>query len=163
MFDVLTDGLKRYPDSANLLYDRAMAAEKLNKLDVLEADLRRAIVLRPDDAQAYNALGYTLADRTQRLAEAIVLLDKALSLAPDDPFILDSVGWAQYRAGNLARAQEYLERAYKLRPDPEIAAHLGEVLWARSQRDEASKLWQSSLQTHPQNEVLLETLRRLKP
>ena len=162
-FDMLSEGLKRYPDSADLLYDRAMAAEKLGKLDVLEADLRRVITLRPGDAQAYNALGYTLADRTGRLAEAIVLLDKALALAPEDPFILDSVGWAQYRSGNLARAQEYLERAYKARPDPEIAAHLGEVLWARGQRDEAGKLWQASLQTHPQNEVLLETLRRLKP
>lgn len=163
VFEMLSEGLKRYPDSANLLYDRAMAAEKLNKLDVLEADLRRAIVLRPDDAQAYNALGYTLADRTDRLAEAVTLLDKALSLAPDDPYILDSVGWAQYRAGNHARAQEYLERAYKVRPDPEIAAHLGEVLWARGQREEAGKLWQTALQAHPQNEVLLETLRRLKP
>ena len=163
VFEVLSEGLKHYPDSADLLYDRAMAAEKLNKLDVLEADLRRVIVLRPNDAQAYNALGYTLADRTGRLAEAVTLLDKALALAPEDPFILDSVGWAQYRAGNLARAQEYLERAYKVRPDPEIAAHLGEVLWARGQREEAGKLWQSSLQMHPQNEVLLETLHRLKP
>jgi len=140
-----------------------MAAEKLDKLDVLEADLRRVIVLRPMDAQAYNALGYTLADRTKRLSEALTLLDKALTLSPDDPFILDSVGWAQYRSGNLPRAQEYLERAFKARPDPEIAAHLGEVLWASGQRDEAGKLWQSSLQSHPQNEVLLETLRRLKP
>jgi len=162
-FDVLTAGLKRYPDSSELLYDRAMAAEKLGKLDVLEADLRRAIMLRPDDAQAYNALGYTLADRTDRLPEAIALLDKALALSPDDPFIIDSVGWAQYRAGNLARAQEYLERAYKVRPDPEIAAHLGEVLWVRGQRDEAGRLLQASLQGHPQNEVLLETVRRLKP
>jgi tetratricopeptide (TPR) repeat protein len=162
-FEVLSEGLKRFPDSADLLYDRAMVAEKLNKLDVLEADLRRVMVLRPDDAQAYNALGYTLADRTNRLPEAITLLDKALALAPEDPFILDSVGWAQYRSGNLARAQEYLERAFNVRPDPEIAAHLGEVLWARGQRDEAGKLWQTSLQTHPQNEVLLETLRRLKP
>lgn len=163
VFEVLSEGLKRYPDSADLLYDHAMAAERLDKLDVLEADLRRVIVLRPNDAQAYNALGYTLADRTKRLPEAITLLDKALALAPADPFILDSVGWAQFRSGNLARAQEYLERAYKVRPDPEIAAHLGEVLWARGQRDEADKLWQSSLQTHPQNEVLLETLHRLKP
>lgn len=163
IYDVLSEGLKRYPDSADLLYDRAMAAEKLDKLDVLEADLRRVIVLRPMDAQAYNALGYTLADRTKRLPEALILLDKALTLSPDDPFILDSVGWAQYRSGNLARAQEYLERAFKARPDPEIAAHLGEVLWASGQRDEAGTLWQSSLQSHPQNEVLLETLRRLKP
>jgi tetratricopeptide (TPR) repeat protein len=162
-FGVLSAGIERFPDSADLLYDRAMVAERLDKLDVLEADLRRVIVLRPGDAQAYNALGYTLADRTDRLAEAVALLDKALSLAPEDPFILDSVGWAQYRSGNLSRAQEYLERAYKARPDPEIAAHLGEVLWARGQRDEAGKLWQTSLQAHPQNEVLLETLRRLKP
>jgi tetratricopeptide (TPR) repeat protein len=162
-FKVLSEGLKRFPDSADLLYDRAMAAEKLDKLDVLEADLRRVIGLRPDDAQAYNALGYTLADRTDRLAEALVLLDKALVLAPEDPFILDSMGWAQYRSGNLARAQDYLGRAYKVRPDPEIAAHLGEVLWALGLREEAGKLWQTSLQTHPQNEVLLETLRRLKP
>jgi len=162
-FETLTEGLKRYPDSADLLYDRAMVAEKLGKLDVLEADLRRVIALRPNDAQAYNALGYTLVDRTGRLPEAMPLLDKALALAPDDPFILDSMGWAQYRSGNLARAQDYLDRAYKLRPDPEIAAHLGEVLWARGQRDEAGKLWQTSLQTHPQNEVLLETLHRLNP
>lgn len=162
-FETLSGGIKRYPNAADLYYDRAMVAEKLGKLDVLETDLRKVIALRPDNAQAYNALGYTLADRTSRLAEAIVLLDKALSLAPNDAYILDSVGWAQFRAGNLAKAQEYLDRAYKQRPDPEIAAHLGEVLWARGQRDEAGKLWQTSLQTHPQNEVLLETLHRLKP
>ncbi len=162
-FDTLSAGLERFPDAADLLYDRAMVAEKLDRLDVLEADLRRVIALRPDDAQSYNALGYTLADRTDRLAEAVVLLDRALALSPDDPYILDSVGWAQFRLGNLARAQEYLERAFKARPDPEIAAHLGEVLWAQGRRDEAGSLWQSSLQTYPQNEVLLETLRRLKP
>lgn len=162
-FDLLSNGLKRFPDSADLLYDRAMVAEKLGKLDVLEVDLRRVIVLRPEDAQAYNALGYTLADRTNRLAEAVELLDKALSLAPDDPFILDSVGWAQYRTGNLARAQEFLERAYRARPDPEIAAHLGEVLWVRGLRDAAGQLWQTSLKDHPQNELLLETIHRFKP
>jgi tetratricopeptide (TPR) repeat protein len=162
-FDTLSEGLKRFPDAPDLLYDRAMAAEKLDRLDVLEADLRHVIALRPDDAQAYNALGYTLADRTDRLTEAVGLLDKALSLAPNDPFILDSVGWAQFRTGNLVRAREYLERAFKARPDPEIAAHLGEVLWALGQRDAAGRLWQSSLQSHPQNEVLLETLHRLKP
>lgn len=163
VFDLLSEGLKRFPESAELLYDRAMAAEKLNRLDVLEADLRRVMVLRPDDAHAYNALGYTLADRTPRLPEAIELLDRALKLSPDDPFILDSAGWAQYRSGNLAKAQEILERAYRARPDPEIAAHLGEVLWARGRQEEAGKLWQTSLQSHPQNEVLLETLHRLKP
>ena len=162
-FDVLTAGLKRFPDAADLLYDRAMVAEKLDKLEVLEVDLRRVIVLRPEDAQAYNALGYTLADRTDRLVEAVELLDKALSLAPDDPFILDSVGWAQYRTGNLERAQQFLERAYKARPDPEIAAHLGEVLWVRGLREAAGRLWQTSLKDHPQNELLLETIHRFKP
>lgn len=162
-FAALDEGIKRFPESPDLLYDRAMAAEKINRLDVLEADLRRVMVLRPDDAQAYNALGYTLADRTDRLAEALVLIERALALAPEDPFILDSMGWAQFRSGNLAGAQDYLERAFKLRADPEIAAHLGEVLWAQGQRDEAGRVLQSSLQTHPQNEVLLETLRRLKP
>ena len=162
-FAVLDEGLKRFPDSPDLLYDRALAAGRLDRLDVLEADLRRVISLRPDDAHAYNALGYTLADRTDRISEAIELLDRALALAPDDPYILDSVGWAQFRAGNLERAQEFLDRAFKLRPDPEIAAHLGEVLWVRGMREEASRLWQSSLQSHPDNEVLLETLRRLKP
>jgi tetratricopeptide (TPR) repeat protein len=163
VFALLSEALKRYPDSPDLLYDRAMAAEKLDRLDVLESDLRRVIQLRPDDAQAYNALGYTLADRTDRLAEAVALLDKALALAPEDPFILDSVGWAQYRSGNLARAQEFLERAFRVRQDPEIAAHLGEVLWARGMHDEAGVLWRSSLESNPHNEVLLETLRRLKP
>lgn len=162
-FDVLSAGIQRFPDAPDLLYDRALAAEKIDKLDILETDLRRVIALRPDDAQAYNALGYTLADRTDRIAEAISLLDRALALAPDDAFILDSVGWAQYRAGNLGRAQEYLERAYRIRPDPEIAAHLGEVMWMRGQRDAAGQLWQTSLQSHPQNEILLETLRRLQP
>ena len=162
-FEVLSAGLKTYPDSPGLLYDRAMMAEKVNKLDILEVDLRRVIQIKPDEAQAYNALGYTLADRTTRLDEALVLLEKALTLAPEDPFILDSMGWAQYRKGNFERARTYLERAYKVRPDPEIAAHLGEVLWAHGQRDDASILWQSSLKSHPQNEVLQETLRRLKP
>lgn len=162
-YKVLGAGLKSYPDSPDLLYDHAMMAEKLNKLDVLEKNLRRVIQMKPDEAQAYNALGYTLADRTNRLDEAVQLLDKALSISPDDPYILDSMGWAQYRKGNFERARTLLERAYKARPDPEIAAHLGEVMWMHGQREDASSLWQTSLKNHPQNEVLLETLRRLKP
>lgn len=162
-YKVLTAALKSYPDSPDLLYDHAMMAEKLNKLDVLEKNLRRVIQMKPDEAQAYNALGYTLADRTNRLDEAVQLLDKALSISPDDAYILDSMGWALYRKGNFERARTYLERAFKASPDPEIAAHLGEVLWMHGQREDASNLWQTSLKNHPQNEVLLETLRRLKP
>lgn len=162
-FAVLGGGLEKLPDSPELLYDRAMVAEKLDRLDVLEADLRRLIVLRPDHAHAFNALGYTLADRTDRLAEAIRLLEQAMKLAPDDPFILDSMGWAQFKAGRLAEAEAYLRRAYAGRRDPEIAAHLGEVLWARGAREEARELWRKALTDDPENEVLRDTLARLRP
>ncbi len=163
VFELLTRALETMPDSPELLYDRAMAAEKIGRLDVLEQDLRRLIALKPDHAHAYNALGYTLADRTDRLKEAIELLDKALKLAPDDPFILDSMGWALFKAGRLDAAIDYLRRAFALRPDPEIAAHLGEALWVRGDRDEARRIWQGSLREHPDNESLRETVGRLLP
>lgn len=163
LYEFLGAGLKRFPESPDLLYDHAMAAEKLDKLEVVETDLRKLIRLQPDNAQAYNALGYTLAEKTDRLKEAAGLLDKALSLAPDDPFILDSVGWLNYRQGHLARARDYLERAYKLRADPEIAAHLGEVLWMQGSRQAALDLWKASLQSHPQNEALLQVLKKFRP
>ena len=162
-FDVFDRALARYPDNLELLYDRAMAAEKLNRLDVLEADLRRMIQLKPDYAHAYNALGYTLADRTDRLTEAVELLQKAINLAPDDPFILDSMGWALFKAKRYGEAADFLRRAYAGRPDPEIAAHLGEVLWVRGERDEARRIWQGGLQGHPENESLREVLSRLAP
>ncbi|MFN3593554.1 MAG: tetratricopeptide repeat protein [Thiobacillaceae bacterium] len=163
VFELLTRALETMPDSPELLYDRAMAAERLNRLDVLEQDLRRLIALKPDHAHAYNALGYTLADRTDRIAEAIELLEKALKLAPDDPFILDSMGWAMFKSGRLDAAIDYLRRAFALRPDPEIAAHLGEALWVRGDRDEARRIWQGSLREHPDNESLRETVGRLMP
>ncbi|NWG85930.1 MAG: tetratricopeptide repeat protein [Hydrogenophilaceae bacterium] len=163
VYQLLTEALARYPDSPDLIYDRSMAAEKLGKLEVVEQDLRRLIKLRPDHAHAYNALGYTLADRTTRLAEAIELLQKALQLVPNDPFIQDSMGWALYKAGRLAEAEDYLKRAYAARPDPEIAAHLGEVLWREGRRDEAQRLWEGALKAHPDNESLRETISRLKP
>jgi len=162
-FEVFDRALGQYPDNLELLYDRAMAAEKLNRLDVLEKDLRRMIQLKPDYAHAYNALGYTLADRTDRLQEAIELLQKAINLAPDDPFILDSMGWALYKAKRYAEAADYLRRAYAGRDDPEIAAHLGEVLWVKGEREEARRIWQGGLKAHPDNESLRETLSRLAP
>jgi len=162
VYRLLDDAVRQQPDHVDLLYDRAMAAEKINKLEVTETDLRKVIRIKPDYAHAYNALGYTLLDKTGRLNEAAELLEKALSLAPDDAFILDSVGWMHYRKGNLEKAREYLERAWKLRQDPEIAAHLGEVLWMKGSRDEASKLWDTSLQSNPNNEALLEALRKFK-
>jgi len=162
VYALLSRALATRPDSPTLLYDHAMAAERVNKLDVLEKDLRHLIQIKPDYAQAYNALGYTLADRTNRLAEAVQLLDHALKLAPNDAFILDSMGWAQYRQGNLDKALDYLQRAFAQRKDPEIAAHLGEVLWVKGNRDEARKLWQTALDSNPQNQALLDVMQKFK-
>jgi tetratricopeptide (TPR) repeat protein len=159
-FDLLADALTKLPNVPDLLYDYAMAAEKVDRLDVLETSLRKLIELRPDHAHAYNALGYTLADRTDRLQEAHDLIGQALKLAPDDPFIQDSMGWVLYRLGRLDEGRAYLERAFKHRPDPEIAAHLGEVLWAQGQRDEAARIWRSTLQEHPGNETLQAVIKK---
>ncbi|MCX8003481.1 MAG: tetratricopeptide repeat protein [Burkholderiaceae bacterium] len=157
---VLTAALARYPDEPGLLYDTAMAAEKMNRLDLVETHLRRLIELKPDDAHAYNALGYTFADRNQRLPEARALIEKALSLAPNDAYILDSMGWVYFRLGDLPRAREYLERAFKLKPEAEVGAHLGEVLWMLGERDEARRVWRAAFQHDADNETLRETLAR---
>jgi tetratricopeptide (TPR) repeat protein len=162
-FDVLGQALAKMPNYPDLLYDHAMAAEKVNRLDVLEGNLKQLIKLRPDHAHAYNALGYTLADRNQRIAEAYGLIETALKLAPEDPFIQDSMGWVLYRMGRNQEGLDYLQRAFKQRPDPEIAAHLGELLWALDQRDAARKIWAESLKEHPDNEVLQGTVKRFVP
>ncbi len=159
----LSKALEKMPDSPDLLYDRAMAAEKINRLDLVESDLRHLIALKPNYAHAYNALGYTLADRTPRLKEALELLEKALSLSPDDPFILDSMGWALFKSKRYAEAADMLRRAHAAQPDPDIAAHLGEALWMNGDKDEARRIWSGSLQNHPGNESLRETTSRLKP
>jgi tetratricopeptide (TPR) repeat protein len=161
-YALLEQQLAEYQDHPDLLYDFAMAAERLNRLDVLETSLRRLIQLKPDHAQAYNALGYTFADRNIRLDEAQALLDKALSLTPDDAFIIDSVGWLQFRLGDLEKALGYLQRAYAARPDAEIAAHLGEVLWAMGRHDDANRIWDEAVSKAPTNEVLLNTIKRLR-
>jgi len=162
-FDFLGEALAGTPDSADLLYDHAMAAEKINRIDVLEANLRRVIEMQPDHAHAYNALGYTLADRNQRLPEALKLIETAHKLAPNDPFILDSLGWVLHRLGENEVALGHLRRAYEMRPDGEIAAHLGEVLWALGRQAEAQKVWAEALRGQPKNEVLQGTIKRLSP
>jgi tetratricopeptide (TPR) repeat protein len=162
-YAVLTAGLVTNPDSADLLYDIAMVAEKLDRLEEAEKRLTQLIALKPDNAQALNALGYTLVDRTKRTAEGLKLIEQALVLAPADPFILDSMGWAQYRMGNLDDSEKFLRRALADRSDPEIAAHLGEVLWAKGERNRAREVWQSQLKQTPDNALLLETVRRFAP
>ncbi len=150
-------------DNTDLIYEQAMLAEKLNQLDEMEKLLRKVIAQNPSYYNAYNALGFSLADRNIRLQEAKQLIVKALTFAPDDPFITDSLGWVEFRMGNLGAALTYLEKAYKDRADAEIAAHLGEVLWKLKRQDEALKVWREGLNTAPNNETLQETLQRLKP
>jgi predicted Zn-dependent protease len=149
--------------NVDLIYEQAMLAEKLNQLDEMEKLLRQVIALNPSYYNAYNALGFSLADRSIRLPEAKQLIIKALTFAPDDPFITDSLGWVEFRMGNLGAALSYLQKAYKDRADAEIAAHLGEVLWKMKRQDEAIKVWREGLSTSPNNETLQETLQRLKP
>ncbi len=161
-FDLVGRALDRVPNNPELLYDYAMLAEKIERVDVLEASLRKLIEIRPEHAHAYNALGYSLADRNQRLPEARELIEKALQLAPEDSFIIDSMGWVLYRMGNLKDSLGYLRRAFAGRPDPEIAAHLGEVLWAMGERAEAERVWGDATRESPDNETLANTIKRLK-
>ena len=161
-FDLVAGALGEQPDNPDLLYDYAMLAEKIDRIDAMETSLRKLIVLRPDHAHACNALGYSLADRNQRLPEAKQLIEKGLSLAPNDAFILDSMGWVFYRMGDNKTAIEYLRRAFAMRPDAEIAAHLGEVLWANGERVEAEKIWGDAMRQYPGNEVIASTIKRLK-
>jgi tetratricopeptide (TPR) repeat protein len=161
-FDLLNRALAEQPQAQDLLYDRAMVAEKLEKLDVLEKDLRLVIQIAPDNAHAYNALGYTFAERNIRLPEALQLIEKAHALSPDDPFIQDSLGWVHFRMGNLDKAATILKDAYAKKPDAEIAAHLGEVLWTQGARDEAMKLLSASMKAHPENESLEAVMKKFK-
>ncbi|WP_126443779.1 tetratricopeptide repeat protein [Sulfuricystis multivorans] len=159
-YAVLIAALERQPDVPELLYEAGLIAERLGRVDEMESRLRRLIEIRPDHAHAYNALGFSLADRNLRLTEARALIDKALELAPDDPYILDSKGWVLFRQGEPQAALEALQRAYALRADPEIAAHLGEVLWTLGRKEEARQTWEKARREHPGNEVLAETIER---
>ena len=161
-FKLMQDGVKRFPDNMDFLYDYALMAEKLGKVDVMEKSLRQVIAKVPDNQHAYNALGYSLAERNVRLKEAHELIQKALGMAPNDPFIMDSMGWVQYRMGNLTEAAAHLRKAYSLRNDPEIAVHLGEVLWKMGQQEDARKLWREAKAKDPRNDALKSTLTRLR-
>jgi tetratricopeptide (TPR) repeat protein len=159
---MLAQALAKNPDNVSLLYDTAMSAEKTNRVVEMEKHLRRLIELRPDNAHAYNALGYTFADRNTRLPEALQLIEKAHALTPDDPYILDSLGWVHFRMGDLKRAREYLERAYQAKPEPEVTIHLAEVLWAAGDHAAARKLLREVRSAEPGNELLKSTIARLR-
>jgi tetratricopeptide (TPR) repeat protein len=160
-FDVLAKASAKQPFDADLVYDQAMIAEKMGNLPEMERLLRQVIAEKPDYHHAYNALGYSLAERNLRLPEAKELIQKALTYAPEDPYISDSLGWVEYRMGNKAEALRILESAYRARPDADIAAHLGEVLWSLGQRDRAQSVWKEGLLLSGDNDTLQETLKRL--
>jgi tetratricopeptide (TPR) repeat protein len=154
-------GLETLPDDSRLLYARALLAAEQNDVPAAEKDLRRVIEMKPDDAEALNALGYTLADRTDRRSEALELIERAYKLKPDEPAIIDSLGWIRYRMGDLDASIKELRRAYEKQNDPEIAAHLGEVLWVKGERDEARRVWEQGRKKDAKNKALLETIKRL--
>ena len=161
---ILTEALGRWPDQPDLLYNRGLLAAQNNYLEIVEHDMRRLIELEPDHAHAYNTLGYTLADQTDRYDEALALVSKANEFLPDDAFILDSMGWVYYRLGNLQLALEFLERALSVRQDAEIAAHLGEVLWVLGEQQKAEDIWRKGMEWAPENETLQKTMGKfLKP
>jgi tetratricopeptide (TPR) repeat protein len=161
-YDLIAKAVGNWPNSTELIYDYAMAAERIGKLDVMETQLRKAIQLKPDFAAAYNALGYSFADRNIKLNEAKSLIETALKLQPGDHYMLDSLGWVHYRLGNLALAAEHLRKAYEIQADPEIAAHLGEVLWKQGLQEEAKKIWAGALKNYPENDVLVATTKKFK-
>ncbi len=159
---VLTQANQKFPDDTDLLYEQSMILEKLNKLDEMERLLRRVMTIQPDHQHAYNALGYSLAERNTRLPEARSLIQKALELSPGEPSITDSLGWVEYKLGHRVEAVKLLRDAYRSQPDAEIAAHLGEVLWVDGQTDEARRVWREGKGRDAGNDVLRETLARLR-
>jgi tetratricopeptide (TPR) repeat protein len=159
-YQVLQQGLEKLPNHPDLLYETAMMADKAGKPEVFEKLMRKLIQLQPDHAHAYNALGYSLLERNERIPEAVGLVEKALQLAPDDFAIMDSVGWGYYRSGRLDESLKILRRAFAGNPDPEIAAHLGEVLWMHGDKDEAKNIWQDSLKANPGNAQLQAVIKK---
>jgi tetratricopeptide (TPR) repeat protein len=157
---VLNEALIKHPRQSELLYSRALVAERLDRLDILEADLGILLEKNPEDVNALNALGYTLVDKTSRLKEAQKYLEQAIKLKPDDPVIIDSYGWLQFKLGNHQKALEFLRRAFQENPDPEIAAHLGEVLWVSGRIREAKAVWRKALVADPESDYLLNVKDR---
>jgi tetratricopeptide (TPR) repeat protein len=161
-YDVLLQATKENPNDFDLVYDMAMVAENLGNTEEMERLLRSVIAGKPDYHHAYNALGYSLAERNTRLDEAKELILKALEFAPDDPNINDSLAWVEFRIGNLPEALRILQTAFKTNPNAEFAAHLGEILWAMGRKDEAIRTWKEGMQINAENETLRETLKRLR-
>lgn len=162
-FELYSNALKQQPEDADLLYARALTAEKVDRLDVTEADLLKVLSTEPENANALNALGYTLADRTGRLQEALDYIKRAAALLPDDPAILDSLGWVSYRLGMMQDALKWLNMAFTRLEDAEIAAHYGEVLWHNNQREQAIEVWERGKAADEKHPVLVDTLKRLYP
>ena len=158
----LAEASRRFPNAPDLLYDYSMAAERNHHFVLMESLLRRLMTLQPDNPEAYNALGYSLADRNERLDEADKLIEKASALAPNDAYIMDSLGWVKYRLGDKQEAATLLKRAFSLQPNAEIGAHLGEVLWSLGQQDEAKATWREARKLEPDNDTLLQTLKRFQ-
>jgi tetratricopeptide (TPR) repeat protein len=158
---LLNSAVGAFPNDVQLLFLRSVLSQERNDLTLMEQDLRRIIQLNPSNPVAYNTLGYVLADRTMRYQEAYELIRKASELAPDDPAIIDSLGWVQYRLGQLDQARVNLDRAYELFPDPEVAAHLGEVMWVQGDKSAANRLWRKVLESTPDSTHILETAKRL--
>lgn len=159
---LLTEALQETPDDTELLYTRAMIAERTADLPALERDLRRVLTLQPDNTEALNALGYALADRTDRWTEALPLIERALQLAPDNPAVIDSLGWVYFRMGQVDKALPLLQKAFSLMPDHEIAAHLGELLWITGDRQQAATVWQQGYEHTPDSDIINRTLERLQ-
>lgn len=160
-YQVLTKALNHFPNNISLLYTRSMVGDKLQEHAQSEKDLRAILAVDKDNAMALNALGYTLTLHSNRYQEAHQLILRALEQNPDDPATLDSLGWVLYHLGQHQEALVHLRKAYTSLPDPEVAAHLGEVLWVTGAKEEARKIWEQSLSENPQNSIILDTIKRL--
>lgn len=162
-YQVLAQGLEKFPGHTELLYEAAMLADQIGQHETFEQLMRKLIQIKPDYAHGYNALGYSLLDRNERVEEGMQLVEKAYQLVPNDAAIMDSVGWGHYRLGNLPKSEEFLRRAYAANPDPEIAAHLGEVLWMKGDKAEATRIWQQALKKHADNAALAAVVKKFLP